>query len=263
MLKEEELFMLRRANELMGFTLGAREGEIGRVKDFYFEDDSWTVRYLVVDTGKWLPLRSVLISPWAILGFNDREKVVEVSLTRDQVKACPSTEENAPVSRQYEREYYRYYGWPHYWQGPGLWGPSTEPVLPHHPGPELEETAAQPEQQSDPHLRSVSEVTGYHLEAQDGASGHVEDCVIADGDWVIQYLVIDTRNWWPGKKVLLPPQWAVRVDWEQSRVQALLGRVAIKQAPEYDPSVPITREYEARLFGYYNQQPYWERRLAA
>src|SRR5512133_514843 len=109
----------------------------------------------------------------------------------------------------------------------------------------------------------VSEVTGYHLEAQDGEIGHVEDFVIADGDWVIQYLVIDTRNWWPGKKVLLPPQWAVRVDWEQSRVQALLGRVAIKQAPEYDPSVPITREYEARLFGYYNQQPYWERRLAA
>src|SRR5262249_838809 len=119
--------MLRRANDIKGFTLGARDGEIGRVREFYFDDESWTVRYLLADTGKWLPLKRVLISPFAVQRFRDEGKVVEVALTKDQIKASPSIDEDKPVSRQFEREYYAYYNWPYYWQGPGLWGPSDRP----------------------------------------------------------------------------------------------------------------------------------------
>jgi PRC-barrel domain len=114
--------MLKKAKDILGFTLGAKDGEIGRVKDFYFDDQSWTVRYLVADTGKWLPQRKVLISPFAVKGFRDAESVVDVSLTRTQIKGSPSIDADAPVSRQFEQEYYKYYGWPLYWQGPGSMG---------------------------------------------------------------------------------------------------------------------------------------------
>jgi len=256
--------MLRKAKDVMDFTLGAQDGEIGRVKDFYFDDEAWTVRYLVADTGKWLALKRVLISPFAVQGFRDRDKVVEINLTRDQVKGSPSIEENAPVSRQYELEYLQYYGWPFYWQGPGLWGPWTEPVYRDYPVPGPEAPApAESEPQDDLHLRSTGEVTGYHLEARDGEIGHVADFIIDDADWAIQYLVIDTGHWWPGRKVLLSPVWSTSVDWDRSQVRVDLDRATIKLAPVYDPSIPITREYEARLFAYYSQPPYWERRLAA
>ena len=253
--------MLRKTkDDILGFTLGAIDGEIGRAKDLYFDDQSWTVRYLVADTCKWLTLRQVLISPFAVQGFRDADKVVPLNLTRAQIKGSPSIDEDAPLSRQFELEYYGYYGWPLYWQGPGLWGPSALPV----PGLGTVTPAAERlEHHGDTHLRSVSEVKGYHFEALDGEIGHVEDFILDDQDWVIRYLVADTRNWWPGKKVLLPPAWATNVDWARSSVHVNLAREVIKGAPEYDPSVPISRGYEASLFDYYSRQPYWEHRLAA
>jgi len=256
--------MLRQTKDTMNFVLQARNAEIGRVKDFYFDDQSWAVRYLVADTGKWLPLKRVLISPFAVGVFNETEKNVAVNLTRDQIENSPSIEEDAPISRQYERAYYAHYGWPYYWEGPGLWGPSAFPAYRYYPGLATEEPRpAQPEAEGDPHLRSVKEVTGYHLQAVDGEIGHVEDFIIDDSDWVIQYLVVDTRNWWPGKKVLVPPFWATSIDWDRSRVHLDLDRATIQRAPEYDAGHPIGREYEARLFEYYRRQPYWERRIAA
>lgn len=255
--------MLRKTNDVLGFTLAARDGELGRVKDFYFDDESWTVRYLVADTGKWLALRRVLISPFAVRGFHETDKSVAVDLTKDQVKHSPSIEADAPVSRQYELSYYQYYGWPYYWEGPGLWGPSARPLYQFEPALGAEPGPGTPVQRGDPHLRSTSEVAGYYLQAEDGDLGHVEDFVIDDGDWAIQYLVVDTRNWWPGKKVLVPPSWAAAVDWERSQVRVKLDRATIKNAPEYDTARPISREYEARLFDYYQRQPYWQRRMAA
>lgn len=256
--------MLRRTSDILNFTLGARDGEIGRVKDFYFDDQRWPVRYLVVDTGKWLEQREVLISPFAVRGFRETDKVVEVKLTREQIKGCPSIDTDAPVSRQYEREYYQYYGWPFYWEGPALWGPSAFPAYHYYPGLAAEgPRPLAPEQHSNPHLRSTSEVSGYHLEAPDGEIGHVEDFIFDDQDWVIQYLVVDTRNWWPGKKVLVSPAWATAVDWDRSRVQVSVAREAIRMAPEYNPTAPLSRDYEVRLFEHYHRHPYWERRMAA
>jgi hypothetical protein len=127
----------------------------------------------------------------------------------------------------------------------------------------LPPATAEPEHRGDPHLRSISEVKGYHLEAVDGEIGHVEDFILDDQDWVIQYLVADTRNWWPGKRVLLPPAWATTIDWNRSSVHVNLARDVIKGALEYDSAVPVSRAYEARLHEYYARQPYWERQLAA
>ncbi len=252
--------MLRRAKALVGYKLGARDGDIGRVQDFHFDDQSWTIRYLVADTGTWLTGRLVLISPVALGTVDEQAKHVQVDLTRRQIENSPSIDAAQSVERQHEIEVARYYGWPEYWSGPLLWGPVPPPVMPRigeEAGRATPGTTPAPEQRGESHLRSASEVQGYYIHAQDGDLGHVEDFVIADDDWVVRYLVVDTRNWWPGKKVLLSPLWIKSVDWDTSTVYVELHRDTIKRAPEYDEHRPITREFEARLFEHYQREGYW------
>jgi hypothetical protein len=248
--------MLRNVKHLKGYRLGALDGDIGRVRDFYFDDENWTVRYLVADTGTWLPGRQVLISPYALKKPNETDEVLNVDLTKKQIENSPSISTDMPVSRQYEVEYYKYYGWPAYWYGPALWGPGPYPLYFGHGGGAAEPQAERVHE-GDPHLRSMREVFGYHIEATDGEVGHVEDFILDDESWAIRYMEIDTRNWWAGKKVLLAPQWIQRVSWQDSKVFVNLSREMIKDAPEYDPQSGVTREYETRLFSYYDRQGYW------
>jgi len=263
--------MLRRTSEIKGFTFGARDGEIGRAKDFYFDDESWTVRYLVADTGKWLALRQVLISPHAVRGFRDQDKVIELDLTKTQIENSPSIDQDRPVSRQFEVDYYRYYNYPFYWQGAAMWGPLPRPAGSYgqvtgplqQTWPPSDDRPAGTEASGDPHLRSTQAVTGYYIQAKDGEIGHVEDFVLNDEDWIIDYLVVDTINWWPGKKVLVSPAWVDSIDWHESKVLVNLEREFIKNAPEYDMSKPISREYETRLLEYYGHESYRTNRAAA
>lgn len=252
--------MLYKLNDLKGLTIKAKDGEIGEVDDFYFDDERWTIRYLVVDTGKWLPGRKVLISPIS-LGKADRSNQrVEVNLNMKQVENSPGIEADKPVSRQYETSYFNYYGYPYYWTGPQLWGPAAYPgplMMPDRTQVEVE--AVRREQESaDPHLHSAKEVAGYYIEATDGDIGHVDDFLIDDENWAIRYIVVDTRNWWPGKKVLLSPQWLERVSWHDSRVYANLSRADIEKAPEYDVQKPLSRDYESSLHRHYDRPPYWD-----
>ncbi len=260
--------MLRRIREMRGHRLGARDGDIGRVKDLYFDDQTWTVRYLVADTNVWLPGRKVLISPFAVRGVPDSPHgLITVDLTKEQIEKSPPIEEHLPVSRQYELKYYRHYRWPYYWQGPELWGPAAFPLLGYSGPPQVRLPEEPPEttteSQGDAHLRSTSEVTGYTLQARGEPLGHVEDFVFDDESWMVRYLVIDTRNWWPGKRVLVAPEWVTNVDWHRSSVQVDLARDIIRAAPEYNPTQLITREYESRLYAHYGHEPYWNRKLAA
>ncbi len=251
--------MLIETKELKGCKLGARDGELGHLKDFYFDDHTWTIRYLVVDTGNWLPDRTVLISPFAVTGIHSTpHKVVEVNLNKQQIEQSPSVEAHQPISRQFEAEYFRHYGWPYYWQGPFLWGSVALPsaYFPHGELPELH-AAEEPVAPEDAHLRSANEVVGYALQALDHHFGHIEQFIFDDASWAIRYLVADTRNWWPGKRVLLSPQWISTVSWPESRVHVEFDSNTIKGAPAYEPAVPITREYETKLFEYYHREPYW------
>src|SRR6476620_6311713 len=173
--------MLRSIKQSYGNKLGASDGEIGHVKDFYFDDQNWAVRYLVADTGSWLAGRRVLISPHAFGSLDQAGNLLRVNLTRKQIEKSPSIELHKPVSRQYEEEYYRYYGWPFYWQGGGLWGMSGFPILelPAKPFPSESATARGPQLEGpDAHLRSTQAVNGYHLQASDGIMGHVCDFMI-------------------------------------------------------------------------------------
>jgi uncharacterized protein YrrD len=249
--------MLRPIKSVEGFKLSSQDGEIGRIKEFYFDDQQWVVRYLVADTGTWLSGRQVLISPYSLKGFNDDDKTIKVDLTREQIEKSPSIESDKPVSRQYEIEYYKYYGWPMYWYGPAVWGPGPYPAYYGHGGGPVEEQPRKVDEEGDPHLRSTRALSGYHIRARDEEIGHVDDFILDDENWAIRYLVVDTRNWLPGKEVLIAPQWVQNISWQESSVSVDLARETIRQAPEYKPRHPITRDYEEKLFNYYSREKYW------
>jgi hypothetical protein len=251
--------MLRNAKDLHGFTIRATDGDLGTVDQLYFDDETWAIRYLTVETGGWLGGRPVLISPISVLHADWPAQRLEVALTKNQVENSPDIDTHQPVSRQHEALYNRYYGYPYYWGGPYLWGAGAYPadlVIPPMV-PLLAVDEAIPSQPADSHLRSTEAVTGYSIEAADGEIGHVDGFVVDDEAWAIRYLEVATRNWWPGKKVLVSPAWIERVSWTDSKVYAGLTREAIQNAPEYLDSAPITREYENRLYFHYGRPPYW------
>ena len=247
--------MLRSIKVIRDYVLFAKDGEIGRCKDFLFDDEKWTVRYMVADTRKWLPGRKVLISP-ASLGMPDwLKKRFPVNLTREQIENCPHLDADAPVSRQYEKKYAEYYHWPYYWTGGEAW--ITTPSPPGKLGLPEGKVEESDEALEHSHLRSVQEVIGYHIRADDGEIGHVEDFIVDDASWRIRYMVVDTRNWLPGRQVLVTPQWIASVDWKERSVAVNLTTGQVKASPEFDPSEPVNREYETRLYDYYGRPAYW------
>ena len=249
--------MLHKAKTLEGYKLDSLDGEIGHVQGFYFDDRYWTIRYLVADTGNWLPGRQVLISPYALVAAIEDEKHIAVALTKKQIENSPSLNRDKPVSLQFEESYYEHYGWPTYWGGTAMWGYSPYIIRDR----EQWSKSSLMEKAWDPHLRSTHDVSGYFIQAADGEIGHVEDFVIDDETWAIRYLVVATRNWWPGKKVLISPQWIERVSWTESKVFIKLTREAIKQSPEFTEESLITRDYEAGLYRHYNLHSYWVEEL--
>jgi uncharacterized protein YrrD len=251
--------VLSKAKTLKGYKLDSLDGEIGKVKEFYFDDRYWTIRYLVADTGNWLTGRKVLISPYALNSVIKSEKHLSVDLTQKQIENSPSLDSHKPVSRQFEDDYYGYYGWPTYWSGSSVWGDS--PYIERNRN-KWEEFTKGP-REWDRYLRSTHEVTGYHLQALDGEIGHIEDVIIDDETWAIRYLIINTENWWPGKKVLVSPQWIERMSWSESKAFVNLSRDTIKKSPEYTEESLITRDYEIGLHRHYNRPGYWIDELVA
>ena len=250
--------MLTNVTFLKGLVIQATDGELGTVDQFYFDDETWAIRYLTVETGGWLGGRQVLISPFSILHTDWPAKRLDVALTKKQVQNSPDINTHQPVSRQHEAEYNRYYGYPYYWGGPYMWGPAFYPAGLPLPTPSTEAMAGSIREESpDSHLRSTEGIRGYHVEATDGEIGHVDGFVLDDEAWAIRYIEVATRNWLPGKKVLVSPAWIERVSWPESKVYVALSREAIKGAPEYLVSRPITRDYEDRLHLHYGRPPYW------
>ena len=245
--------MLNQAKTLNGYKLNSLDGEIGKIKEFYFDDHYWTIRYLVAETGSWLIDRQVLISPYALAAVNKDAQNIAINLTKKQIENSPSLDSDKPVSRQFEESYYGYYSWPMYWAGSEMWG--YYPYIPRNDEKPLQTNKE--EKTWDPHLRSTRAVTGCAIQAMDGEIGHVDDFIIDDETWAIRYLIIDTGNWWSGKMVLVSPRWIKRISWSEANVYVDLSRATIKQSPEYKHGTPLSREYEADLHRHYNFQGYW------
>ena len=230
--------MLQSIKQLYGDKLGASDGEIGHVKDVYFDDQQWAVRYLVADTGSWLTGRQVLISPHAFSSLYQPGKLLLVNLTRKQIEDSPSIESHRTVSRQYEEAYHRYYGWPLYWQGGGVWGMSGFPMveLPAQPLPyEPEEETARVSQsnQADAHLRSAQAVNGYQIKASDGMIGYICDFMMDTRSWTIRQLVIKIGLRFSGKEVQISTGIVDRISYEESTVFVKLTREAVERSPAH------------------------------
>lgn len=248
--------MQRNVKSLIGFTMGATDGEIGKADDFYFDDESWTVRYLIVKTGGWLSGRKVLISPAALHAPHWEKESFPVNLSKSQIENSPDIDTDKPVSRQHEIELYHHYAWPYFdrdgsgfYGGIGMMGMMDSRI----PLEEQIEGGTEGREQGDPHLRSVSELKGYSLHAIDGEIGEVEDFIIDDESWTIRYLVIDTGSFFPGKKVLIAPQWIRDIKWETSSITVDLSKETIKGSPEYDATKPLEESYETELYVFYGK----------
>jgi len=251
--------VLRSLKDLDHYAVSATDGDIGHVADFLLDDERWTVRYLVVETGGLLSRRDVLISP---ISFRDVEwaaRRFHLGLTMEKVEHSPSIDTDEPVSRQHEHAYSRYYQYPGYWGSSGAWGMGMYPgVLAAQAwnDPPLDSSG---QVAGDVHLRSANEVRGYHIQGSDDAIGHVDDFIVDDETWGVRYLVIDTSNWWLGKKVLVSPDWIDAVSWEERKVHVAMSRDAVKNSPEWNGSAGTTRDYEEHLYDHYGRQRYWAR----
>ena len=251
--------MLRSLKDLERYKVSATDGDVGHVANFLFDDLGWAVRYLVVDTGGFLGGLRVLITPVAFREADYSAKRFHLALTVAKIKNSPSVDLDLPVSRQYEAEYSGYYGYPYYWGDLSRSGHDR-----HSGGTTPRVSGAAPDRSgqppSDAHLRSAKDVTGYHIEATDGSVGHIKDFLVDGETWKIRYLVIATANWWPGKSVLIAPQWATRTSWADRTVQVGMSRAAIKGSPEWSPTQPVAAAYEEELHKHYAGIPGWRAR---
>ncbi len=265
--------MLFAVTGLQGCPVEGSDGRVGVVKDFLFDDQSWKIRWMVVDTGHWLPGRQILIHPSAIAPLEPPEKpvlpmmswgaavVVSVRLTKEQIEASPEAREDEPVTKQMEAQLYDYYGWDPTW-GTTYFGASAIVTSPGGP-PIFAEAAARQAagmeantSDGDPHLRSVVSVNGYHVHATDGDLGHIENFLADDANWDIRYLVIATRNWWPGKHVQLAPYAVTKIDWSEERIHVNVTRDQVKSSPAWDPLALAEQMGEQQLHRHFGWPGY-------
>jgi hypothetical protein len=250
--------MLWDTSALKHYHVRATDGLLGSVSDFLFKDTDWKIRWLVVDTGNWLSGRKVLL-PISALGHPDpSSRQFPIGLTRQQVKDSPDIDTDRPVSRQHEEHVYSFYGWAPYWDGVfippsgAIASPFVAPTAFSGRKPrDAGGTALHPDG-GDPHLRSVREVTGYHVHAIDGEIGHVEDFLADDANWTIRYIEVDTSNWWLGKKVLIAPPSVRQIVWEERLMNLDVDRQKVEGSPPYEPSMTVDGAYEERFWNYYN-----------
>lgn len=251
--------MIRSLDDLRNYQFEAEDGELGRVRDFYFDDEYWVVRYLVLETGRWLPGRTVLIAPQSIREANREERRIHLDLTYEAVKNSPEVDEHLPVSRQREKELHDYYAWSPYWMA----GPSgletLVPVPASARAPEPSEEKEQDDEGPDSRLRSVKAVTGYGVLAKDGPIGEVRDFACEEDTWALRYLLIDTRKFLRGRPVLVAPDWVKRFDWRQRKVEVDLTKDQLESSPLIDPAKPIVREDEEKLYATQSRPGYWQR----
>jgi uncharacterized protein YrrD len=223
--------MLHRLDTLVGMPIEALDREIGTVKDACFDNHEWTIRHLVVEAGSWLGSRKVLISTASVMNIDWTHRRVQVGLIRSKVAVSPSIEATEPVSREHERDLHHY---PYYWASLHSWDPGSHPFIPSAPLPPNASSAGKGGKASrDPHLRSAQQVHGYRLETTEDSMGHVEDLIFDGVTWAIRYLLVDTRNWFPGRHVVIPPRWITGVDWTQRVVNVDVSPGTVRSSPEF------------------------------
>lgn len=233
--------MLRNIEDIVGYDIQARDGSLGQVEDFFFDGNTWAIRYLVVRTGPWFFGKNVLISPHAVRTIDIDEEAVAVNLTQEQIKNGPDVDLARPLSRQQMINLHEYYNWPRNWLDPDAmrasYGP---PVLPMpHEIMAVEAEKADENVDADANVQSAGEIMGYAAEAIDGSIGSISTFVFDDEKWQIRYVVVDVGSWLPGRQVLVVPHWLQRIDHKARTAHINLHQHTIEDSPDFDPAQPI------------------------
>jgi hypothetical protein len=251
--------MLFGLKELIGFSIQATDGEIGKISDLYFDDQDWVVRFMIDRTGSWLRGRQVLISPASIEKTDWEQKHFYVSLTRVQVEQSPLVEVEKPLSRDIAQKLADYYNWP-----------SPVPIIGYNSGISFgsrptpfvlmmgQRKIVRDKDADGTDLQSAATVLGYKISTNDGDLGIVDDFLVDDETWAIRYMIIDTRKGSDGKKILIAPEWIDWISWKQKRVSVSLDKGKIEACPLFDQAIPVQREYEQLLYDHYECKKYWE-----
>ena len=243
--------MLRSFKSITGSALHAKDGKIGHSDDMLFDDEKWTIRYLVAKTGGILNRKRVLISPLGIAQVDWSGHSLKLHLTRHKIETSPDVDTDQPVFRKMEAQYFDHNGWPYYWTDTSVWG--IDPRSPYIIGDQVRAKSGEEES----HLHSCRKVTGYAIEAKDSGIGHVEDFLIEDDTWVLRYLVVDIKNWRHSRSMLISPQWVQSIDWSGRSIRVDLTKKMVEDSPELDPDIPVDRAYEERLHEHYQRPKYW------
>jgi len=242
----ESSAVLGSVKRLTGYKIAGDDGDIGRIRDFYFDDDTWTVRYVVADTGKWIPDRGVVISPDKIGQPDHNRQALPVTLSRKRIEQGPIIPQGLPISRSDESKLSKHFGWISYWPNAKEKPPSAVPIpVKSGNGNGCETDGFQ--------LRSAHGMIGYALEARDGQVGSVADLLMETADWGVCYIVVDVQNWMEGEQLLLAPHWLNSVCWKTGQCRVGASRCQVENSPRHESSVRICREYEICLCEYYNR----------
>ena len=206
--------MLLDTGSLIGRGLLASDGTIGTISDFLFEEATWSVRYVLVDTGKWLAGRQVLLSPRAFVHEPfGQPGTARARLSRSQIEESPALATGEPLTRGFERAYFRHFGWPSYWMGPSL-GAALAPV-----------------DTSEVRLLSVKELTGGLAQASDTRIGKVKNFSLSSLSWMVREIVVDAGHWYSERLVLIQPGLVERVGMAESVLYIGRSRLEVLSAP--------------------------------
>jgi hypothetical protein len=253
--------MLIAASAVKGYSVKAQDGALGTIKDLLFDDRTWQIKWLVVQAGSWLVDRKVLLHPSSVEGFDNSSLTLHVLLTKQQVQDSPLMSTDEPVSRQHETDTLSYYGWDPFWgcdmYGTMLAGGMAGP--PRYFGTEERYNDLgldYARDGADPHLRSINEVTRYHVQATDGDIGHVANLLIDNVQWGVRYLIVDTSSWWMGKQVLMSPHSIDSIVWSDHTVYLDVSQAKVKASPEWDPAAIIVENYQHDLHKHYGWTGY-------
>lgn len=225
--------MLRKVEDIYGYSVRALDGDIGQVHDLYL-DDHWFIRYLGVDTGSWLSHRLLIISMQAVGSPMWQEEVLPVRLSQKQIASSPEIDPSQPLSQQQFFELHEYYSWPTQGIDRSLRGvppsandlfPPSPPLAPAGAGEEANATSdAVRTQVEHMRLRSSREMLGYQVMSKEEQIGLVEDLLLSEDDWLIQYILLDTHGWAPDRKVLIPSRSIEGINWSAMKIYADISR---------------------------------------
>lgn len=254
--------MLHTSRDLTSYLVQARDDSCGEIKDLLFDDGTWNVRYMAIDTGNWLPGRKVIIPPHELDPAQFSRDTMHVSLTRRQIENSPPLETDKPVSRQHELKIHGHYRWQPYWTGDVPPGESPQPIeesdLPEESNVARASEDIEPE--GDPHLRSINELRDYRIEGTQGRVGKVHDIIVDDGSWMVRHFVVDLdpsvdRSSADESSLrIVPVENVERVEWDQFSVFLDANAEFIRQSPEFDPTLALDQAFDRAMRAVRNRQ---------